>query len=1018
MSGLEVIGAISAVISIIDASVKVYDSARKDLKLPETFDTVGRRLPIILDTLNTCKSNLEPSKDTMSEDVCQALGKIIDVCDEKARKLREIFEKTMPGEKDTWEKRYSKVVRRLGKGNKVEDLMIAITQDVQLIVNQHAVNSATPEQKAELEEIIEEMKSLPPSISKEENPAMSFVVHGGKMTSMVHTGSGEHKIVTDSGRMYIADHQTFVTEQNEDFSFQRPVGTCLGQAPYFAPELFIGRSFELGQMADVLHPGYEPLEQRRLVLGGIGGIGKTQLAIAYAKSHCKIYDSVLWLNAASEASLNDSFQSIASHIFNAPNLGLDGKEIVRRIHQWLSDPKNFGWLLIFDNYDNPSQFKIDRYYPPASHGTIIVTSRRSDLVAGSNVQIKPFKNIKEGLDILQTRSKRENILIDPYAKRLAERLSGLPLALATAGTYLQRSAFFFERYLEEYEKRWNIDPRRPTKLQEYQERTLYTTWDLSYDRLEIEDLEAAKFMKLLAYFGNESIWRGLFYAGLADSSPEWLRQVITDDVNFDGVMKTLTEYQFLELHPKLESWSMHNCVHDWALAALNKNIDTQYYWYAFDCVNASTKGVDNDSFGNISYSRLAVHATQLVNRRFLQGDIIFSSTSERLDMFSRIARLLQDQIQLAAAEQMYLQVLAGKEKTLGAEHISTLDTVNSLGNLYCDQNKLDKAEQIYLRALAGKEITLGAEHISTLDTVNNLGLLYHEQGKLDEAKEMYDRAMAGYEKDSKEFHISILRTFNNLGLLYHDHGRLGEAEKMYNQALEGYEKALGADHKLTLHTVNNLGTLYSQQDKLSEAEQMFNRVLSGYKKALRTDHTLTLDAVNNLGALYHSQGKFSEAEEMYNRALAGKERWLGGEHTSTLQTVNNLGALYDEQGKLEEAEKMYNRSLTGKEKRLGAKHTSTLQTVNNLGVLYYNQGKLAEAEQMYNRALAGYKEQLGSDHRLTLGTVRNLDKLYRSQCMPAKEGQMYYRPLAWKEKRLFGTEHTSTIQTSNCGPLG
>lgn len=207
MSGLEVIGAISAVISIIDASVKIYDSARKDIKLSKTFDTVGRRLPIILDTLNTCKSNLEPSKDTMSEDACKALEKTLDVCGEKARNLREIFERTMPGEKDTWEKRYFKVIRRLGKGNKVEDLMVAITEDVQLIVNEHAVNSATPEQKALLEDIVDELKSLPSSLPEEKTSDMSFHSGGGEMTAYVHRGRGKQYILSGSGKQYIAETQ-------------------------------------------------------------------------------------------------------------------------------------------------------------------------------------------------------------------------------------------------------------------------------------------------------------------------------------------------------------------------------------------------------------------------------------------------------------------------------------------------------------------------------------------------------------------------------------------------------------------------------------------------------------------------------------------------------------------------------------------------------------------------------------------------------------------------------------------
>ena len=199
-------------------------------------------------------------------------------------------------------------------------------------------------------------------------------------------------------------------QQKEDFGFRRPVSVYLGQAPYIASELFVGRGYELDAISRILHHDHKAQRQQRLVLGGMGGIGKTQIAIAYAESGRGSYSSVFWLNAVSEAALKDSFRSIASIIFDVEEPGvLEDKEIVRRVHQWLCTPKNTAWLLIFDNYDDSNQFNIDQYYPPASHGAVVVTTRRPDLVAGSTLHIEPFRNIKDSLAILQTRSKREDV---------------------------------------------------------------------------------------------------------------------------------------------------------------------------------------------------------------------------------------------------------------------------------------------------------------------------------------------------------------------------------------------------------------------------------------------------------------------------------------------------------------------------------------------------------------------------------------------------------------------------------
>lgn len=153
MSGLEVISSISAIISILDAAVKIYDKAHSDIKLPETFEVVRRRLPIILHTLNTYESHLISRKDSLPEDVWTALNETVDTCEKKARSLTEIFEKIFCGQSDTWRARYWKLLRGFGKGNKVEELMLGLTEDVQSIVNHHAV-MFTNTQQQELEDII------------------------------------------------------------------------------------------------------------------------------------------------------------------------------------------------------------------------------------------------------------------------------------------------------------------------------------------------------------------------------------------------------------------------------------------------------------------------------------------------------------------------------------------------------------------------------------------------------------------------------------------------------------------------------------------------------------------------------------------------------------------------------------------------------------------------------------------------------------------------------------------------
>jgi Tfp pilus assembly protein PilF len=191
-------------------------------------------------------------------------------------------------------------------------------------------------------------------------------------------------------------------------------------------------------------------------------------------------------------------------------------------------------------------------------------------------------------------------------------------------------------------------------------------------------------------------------------------------------------------------------------------------------------------------------------------------------------------------------------------------------------------EAMYRRTPVGRTEALGAEHMSTLNTLNNLGLLYYAQGKLAKAEAMYKRALAGKEKALGAEHTSTLETVNNLGNLYEAQGKLAQAEAMYERALAGKEKALGAEHTSTLETVNNLGKLYCKQGKLAEAEAMYEQALAGKEKALGAEHPSILDTLNDLGLLYYAQDGFAKAEAMYERALAGKEKALGAEHIHTI----------------------------------------------------------------------------------------------------------------------------------------
>jgi hypothetical protein len=188
------------------------------------------------------------------------------------------------------------------------------------------------------------------------------------------------------------------------------LGFNLFDAPEINDNLFVGREQTFQQMEDILQPhrATSDLTRKVLILGGMGGIGKTQLTIMYAKRFRSNYSSILWLNANDEAALQRSIYSLVKRIITPKAaIQLELGQLWLHLSNWPSELDNNRWLLVFDNNDDPSQYPITKYYPSVSHGSIIVTTRQPHRVIGEQIIVESLKSVEEGLQILATRSGRE-----------------------------------------------------------------------------------------------------------------------------------------------------------------------------------------------------------------------------------------------------------------------------------------------------------------------------------------------------------------------------------------------------------------------------------------------------------------------------------------------------------------------------------------------------------------------------------------------------------------------------------
>lgn len=203
MSGAEVIavlGVISSIISIVDGIKKVYDAATNAQGLPEAFREVAGRLPIVGNTLDSAKHNIEERK--VNNDSCKGVKHIVEACGEKAKKLEELFHKAIPADDASDLKRYYKAVKARGKGSEVESLMKGMLEDVQLLACEHGIKTATKAQQEQITKAIAEVSAVSPSVPEHEFQETGFT-NKNYGSGTQYNARGEN-IAQGSARQYIS----------------------------------------------------------------------------------------------------------------------------------------------------------------------------------------------------------------------------------------------------------------------------------------------------------------------------------------------------------------------------------------------------------------------------------------------------------------------------------------------------------------------------------------------------------------------------------------------------------------------------------------------------------------------------------------------------------------------------------------------------------------------------------------------------------------------------------------------
>ena len=718
---------------------------------------------------------------------------------------------------------------------------------------------------------------------------------------------------------------------------------------------FTGRENTIETLHNSLESGNN-IALTQQALYGLGGIGKTQLAIEYAWRHNTSYDIVWLLRSEEPATLASDYAALATELNLLEKEFQEQDVVIHAVKKWLDH--NSGWLLIFDNAKDT--ISIRNYLPTTTGGHVLITSRYQNWDhIGKPLQIEVWTR-EESVDFLQKRTGQSD---EKAADELAKALGDLPLALEQAAAYINTRKKRYNDYLSLFNSRrkelWERE--EPPDGYPY---TIATTWSLAFDEIKSVP-KVIQMLHLCSIVSPDTIPKTLLEAALVF----YEKGAIINNLDVDDAVAVLCSYSLITVDT--EKVSVHRLV----------------------------QAVVRDRMSKDDLERYRDAIIQALSDRFpVKGYNHPSCWPECASLLPHAQAILEDP-------------LLDKDESWQARAM----ILNNIGEYYCGRATYDDAELFFHRALDIREDKLGTEHLDFAYSLNNLAVLLDFKGKVNEAEPLYRRALAIRKKQLGMEHPDVALSLNNLAVLLYKKNKLSEAEPLFRQALSISEKQLGSEHPDVARFLNNLSALLREKGELPEAELLLQRALAIREKKFGPEHPDVAQSLNHLAALLQEKNKFNEAEPLFRRALAIRETQLGPEHPDLAESLNDLAVFLQDKGELVEAELLLLRALAIREKKLGPEHTYLAQTLHQLALLLYKKRKLQEAEPLFRRALAISEKKLSPEHPHLAQNLYNLAELLNKQGKFLEAKLLFRRALRILEK-TFGEHHQFTISARNkCG---
>jgi hypothetical protein len=591
---------------------------------------------------------------------------------------------------------------------------------------------------------------------------------------------------------------------------------------------FSGRGRLLEELHQRLTAGGATAVVQAATVHGLGGVGKTQLALEYAHRYASHYDVIWWVPAEQPVAIPGLLGGLARRL-GVPEQA-DEAELLASL--WDALRERDRWLLVYDNSHGPRE--LGPYRPPGGGGRVLITSRAPRWDRGTATVRLDVLDREEAVAFLRRRTASTDT---GAVAALAEALGDLPLALEQAAAYMDETYTTPADYLALYQEHGSelLALGEPLTT----EQTVATTWQVALAQIRATPA-AQDLLNLCAFLAPDAISRALL-GEHAQVLPEPLRKSISRLLAYNQAVSVLGGYSLATVTPDV--LAVHRLVQSVVRAGLSPR--DQQHW--------------------------AAAAVRLVTAAFPQG-------SNEVTKWRACARLLPHALSVVEHAQ-----------TLDVEPEMTAPLLLEAAFYLWSRGQHRQALTLEEQALAGYRRVLGEDHPDTLESMNNLAVTRRNLGDLQGARSLHEQALAGYRRVLGEDHPDTLQSMNNLAVTLGDLGDLQDARALQEQTLAARGQVLGEDHPDTLNSMNNLAQIRRALGDLDDARGLHKQTLAARRRVLGDDHPDTLWSMHNLANVLWRLGDLQGARDLLERVVATRQRVLGHDHPYSLQSANNLG---------------------------------------------------------------------------------------------------------------------------------